>query len=131
MTRRLERVAKRIQQELGSLVPQLRHPEIGFITITKVEPSPDLRVAKVYVSVLPTRGHDDPKASLNALKHSSGFLQSNLGKIMRSKVTPELRFYLDESVARSAQMSELLTQARSTDADHVHDEADETDGEEA
>lgn len=117
MSRRLERVAKGIKQELSILVPQLRHPEIGFITITRVEPSADLRYAKVFVSVLPTRGHEDPQNSLAALTHSAGFLQANLGKIMRSKSTPELRFYLDDSAARSAKMSELLQQVRSTSGD--------------
>lgn len=118
MSRRLERVARRIQQELSTQLPQLKHPDIGFVTVTRVVPSPDLRQAKVYVSFLPTRQQSDPEKSLQALQHSHGFLQARLGPALKTRVTPELRFYLDDTSERAAHLEALIEEARASDPDH-------------
>jgi ribosome-binding factor A len=118
MSRRTERVNERIRQELAEAIPHLKHPEIGFVTITGVDVSPDLTVADVQVSVLPTREHDKPERSMHALEQSRGFLQSKVGDALKTRETPELRFHLDESAARAARVGNLIRQARDSDPDH-------------
>jgi ribosome-binding factor A len=120
MSRRVERVAERLRKDLATAINTLKHPEIGFVTVTGVRVSKDLRYADVQVSVLPTRGHEDPEDSLRALRHSSGFLQAQVGKNLRLRVTPELRFELDPLGGQSADVAALIREAREGDPDHVH-----------
>jgi|GEM_PF-1009507 len=119
MSRRLQRVAERIRQELGRLLPTLKHPELGFLTVTKVEITADLQQAKVYVSVLPTREHEDPERSMKALHRSAGFLRREVGDALGLRVSPELWFLRDESVERAAHMTRLIRDARASDADQT------------
>ncbi|MBN1257785.1 MAG: 30S ribosome-binding factor RbfA [Planctomycetes bacterium] len=129
MSRRLERVAKRIQQELSRAIPTMKNPDIGFVTITQVEVSPDLGIAKVYVSFLPTRGHEEPEKSIAALQHSEGFLRAKLSPALRLRILPKLNFYLDQSIARGAEMESLIREARASDLKHSHSENGEESSE--
>ena len=115
MSRRTERVAERIREDLGLLLPQLKNPDIGFVTFTGVEVTPDLSVAYVHVSVLPTAEHPDPEKSLAALRHSAGFLKGRIGRSLRLRVTPELRFLKDTTAEKEAGLSALIREARETD----------------
>ena len=107
---RLRRVADQIQRELsGLLQSQLKDPRVGMVTITGVEVSPDLAHAKIFFSTLgdaEALGH-----TLNGLKHAAGFLRSQLGKQLRLRVTPELRFLYDPSVEHGAHLSQLINAA--------------------
>jgi ribosome-binding factor A len=90
----------------GHITEDLKDPRIGFVTVTGVETSPDLRRARVYVSVL---GTDDQKEqALEGLRSSAGFLQSKVGEELRMKRTPTLEFHYDESIERGMRISELL-----------------------
>jgi ribosome-binding factor A len=121
MTRRTERVSQRIKQELAIAIQGLRNPDVGFVTVTKVEVSPDLRNAKVYVSVLPTKEVSDPDKCIWALQHSAGYLQGCIAGALKSKATPELKFYEDRSLVISQNMNKLIEEARATDSDHAAD----------
>lgn len=118
MNRRLERISSQLREELGLLLPLVKHPELGFVTFTHVDISPDLRNARVAVSVLPTQGHEDPEATLSALQHSASFLQHHIGKRLSLRVTPILTFVLDKSMAIQSSMETLIREARASDADH-------------
>ena len=106
-TRRQQRVAQELKQALGEILTQeLTDPRLGFMTVTRVETSPDLRSAKVYVSVL---GEDvDERRTLHGLEHARGHIQHSLGDKVVLRTTPVLRFVIDDSVKRSVRMSRLI-----------------------
>src|SRR3954447_17999801 len=90
----------------GHITEELKDPRIGFVTVTGVDTSPDLRHARVYVSVL---GSDEEKSeALEGLRSSAGFLQSKVGEQLRMKRTPTLEFQYDDSIDRGMRISELL-----------------------
>jgi ribosome-binding factor A len=103
---RMRRVNESIREVLSEAVPELKDPRIGFVTITGVETSPDLRHARVYVSVLgPERKR---RATLDALAAAHGVLQARIGRELRMKRTPQLAFEYDRSVAEGVRMSKLI-----------------------
>src|SRR5262249_7839520 len=104
---RMRRVNERIREVLGeAIATELKDPRIGFVTVTDVDTSPDLRAARVYVSVLGTE--EEREGSLAGLRSSHGFLQSKIAGAMRMKRTPTLTFEYDESVDRGDRISRLL-----------------------
>jgi ribosome-binding factor A len=106
-TARMRRVNEVIREVLGAAIAtELKDPRIGFVTVTSVETSPDLRAARVYVSVL---GSDDEReATLAGLRSSHGFLQGKIATEVRMKRTPTLSFHYDESIEKGIRMSRLL-----------------------
>ena len=104
---RMRRVNETIREVLGdAIAAELKDPRIGFVTVTEVDTSPDLRSARVYVSVL--GNEDDRERSLAGLRSSHGVLQAKIAGAMRLKRTPTLTFEYDESVERGARISRLL-----------------------
>ncbi len=103
----MRRVNEAVREVLsGHITDDLKDPRIGFVTVTGVDTSPDLRHARVYVSVL---GSDDEKQqALEGLRSSAGFLQSKVGEELRMKRTPTLEFHYDDSIDRGMRISELL-----------------------
>jgi ribosome-binding factor A len=104
---RMRRVNEAVREVLsGRLAEGLKDPRIGFVTVTAVETSPDLRHARVYVSVL---GDDaDRDRTLAGLTSSHGLLQAEIARELRMKRTPTLEFVYDESIDRGMRISELL-----------------------
>jgi ribosome-binding factor A len=104
---RLRRVDKAVLQVLSDAVAtDLKDPRVGFVTVTGVKTSPDLRHARVYVSVL---GDDAVReASLDGLRSAHGFLQRRVASELRLKHTPTLDFVYDDSVERGMRLSELI-----------------------
>ena len=86
----------------------LKDPRIGFITVTGVETSPDLRSAKVFVSVLGEQPERDD--ALAGLRSSAGFLQLQIGRELRMRRTPTLDFVYDDSVDKGMRITELLNE---------------------
>jgi ribosome-binding factor A len=103
----MRRVNEAVREVLsGHITEDLKDPRIGFVTVTGVETSPDLRHARVYVSVL---GSDAEKEeALEGLRSSAGFLQAKVGQELRMKRTPTLEFRYDDSIERGMRISELL-----------------------
>jgi ribosome-binding factor A len=85
---------------------EIQDPRVGFVTVTGVKTSPDLRHARVYVSVL----GDDPtrSVSLEGLQSAQGFLQARVAGALRLKHTPSLSFIYDESIDHGMRISELI-----------------------
>lgn len=113
-SRRQERVSKRIMQELVEAFRNLKNADLGFITVTRCEVSPDLRHAKVFVSVF---GDDERRdKTMEALRHNASRLKGMIGRPLGTKVVPTLHFEFDDTVANADAMSRLIRDARSTDA---------------
>jgi ribosome-binding factor A len=108
-TPRMRRVNEVIRQVLGDVIAtDLKDPRIGFVTVTDVDTSPDLRTARVYVSVL--GGESERDKALAGLRSSHGFLQGKIATELRMKRTPTLTFHYDDSVDRGVRISRLLDQ---------------------
>ncbi len=103
---RIGRINEEIQRELASLIPQVKDPRVtGMISVTAVETTPDLRYAKVYVSILDKEG---AKEVLKGLKSASGWLRRELGGALQLRYTPELSFVQDDSIDKGAHILEML-----------------------
>jgi ribosome-binding factor A len=104
---RPDRIADQIRAEVSSMIARdLHDPGLGFITITRVEVSPDLQHARVFYSAL-----GDPTARANsgkALDRASSFMRRQIGQRLRLRRSPELAFVFDESVAQQDRIEQLL-----------------------
>jgi ribosome-binding factor A len=103
----MRRVNEALREVLSVRIAEgLKDPRIGFVTVTAVETSPDLRHARVFVSVL---GNDEERNdTLVGLQRAHGVLQAEIGRVMHMKRTPELKFVYDETVERGMRINELL-----------------------
>ncbi len=117
---RAAKVAEAIKEEVSDILAnKMKDPRLGFVSVVKVEVSRDLRHAKVGVSVL---GDVDAKRNtLQALEQAVGFIRSELGRRLRLRHVPELKFRLDESIEEGVRIARLLEEMRGK-------KAEETDG---
>jgi ribosome-binding factor A len=104
---RMRRVNEAVREVLSMAIStELKDPRVGFVTVTGVDTSPDLRHARVFVSVL---GDDRHRAdTLDGLGSARGYLQGRVASELRLKHTPQLRFEYDESADRGMRITELL-----------------------
>ena len=103
---RIGRINEEIQRELASLIPNVKDPRVtGMISVTAVETTPDLRWAKVYVSML-----DKSSAAqvVKGLESAAGYLRRELGRALNLRYTPELLFVEDDSIDKGAHILEML-----------------------
>jgi len=115
-TARMRRVDEAIRQVIGDAVAgDLKDPRIGFLTVTDVRTSPDLRHARVYVSVLGASGGPsvaaEREATLEGLRSAHGYLQGRVGSELRLKRTPALEFHYDDTSDRAMRVEELLDES--------------------
>src|SRR6266571_782133 len=116
MSERMRRVNESIRQVLSEGVGQLKDPRIGFVTVTGVETTPDLRTARVFVSVLGAERKQ--RQTLEGLQAAHAVLQGRLARELRMKRTPQLAFEYDPSVERGVRMTQLIDElAPDDDAD--------------
>ena len=108
-SRRVLKVAEAIREVVSmAILTELNDPRISNVTVTFVEVTPDLRQAKVHVSI---RGDEtEQKLSLRGLQHAAGFLQQKISQRIDTRYTPRIRFELDMGVKRSMEMTQLLDQ---------------------
>ena len=107
---RIGRINEEIQRELAALFRTVKDPRVhGLVSITHVETTPDLRYAKVYVSVL---DKSDVKEVIKGLKSAGGYLRRELGRALSLRYTPELQFFLDESIAHGAHILDMLSHVK-------------------
>jgi ribosome-binding factor A len=102
----MRRVNESVRQVLSEAVGELKDPRIGFVTVTGVETSPDLRHARVYVSVFGTE--ESRRGTLAGLEAAHGVLQARLARELRMKRTPQLAFEYDPTVERGVRMTQLI-----------------------
>ena len=106
MSGRMRRVNASMREVLSEAIGTLKDPRIGFVTVTGVETSPDLRYAKVFVSVLGSERKRE--RTLAGLASAHGVLQAHLASELRLKRTPLLAFEYDPTVERGVRMSQLI-----------------------
>ena len=104
---RIGRINEEIQKELSNLIRNLKDPRVQdtMISITRVEATPDLRYAKVFVSFLQ---EDRAAGALKGLKSAGGYLRRELGRSLQLRYTPELVWELDDSITYGAKMLKLI-----------------------
>ena len=105
---RIGRINEEIQRELASLLRELKDPRVHktMLSITRVETTPDLRYAKVYVSLL---DEEYTRETLAGLKSSSGYLRRELGRNLQLRYTPELQWQADDSITHGAHIPDILS----------------------
>ena len=137
---RLQRVGDQIQRDLATLIQmELNDPRVGMVSITGVDVSRDLALAKIYVTVLNSLGDDSEVNSetlahpgdlekleiednVKALNKASGYLRTLLARRLKLRVIPKLQFIYDGSVERGRQLSNLIDDALAADREqHQHD----------
>ena len=103
---RIGRINEEIQRELASLIPNVKDPRVtGMISVTAVDTTPDLRYAKIYISVL---DKSDSAQVLKGLTSASGWLRRELGRALQLRYTPELTFVRDDSIDKGAHILDML-----------------------
>ena len=107
---RTRRVGEQLQRELAILIQQeVKDPRVGMITVSGAEVSKDFAHAKVFITAL--NEQQSHKETIDALQHASGFLQYELGKRLKLRTIPRLKFVYDESIERGTNLSALIDSA--------------------
>ena len=107
--RRPERISEQIKEEVSLIIAgEMSDPRIGFVTVTDAKVSPDLRHAKIHVSILGSE--EEVAQSLQALNRASGFIRHQLGAALRIRRIPELHFAFDDTIRTAARIEEILTE---------------------
>lgn len=108
-SRRVERVSDLIKQQVSNIISNdLKDPRVGFVTVTSVDLSRDLRHAKVYISVMGS--DEDRERTMEALNRASGFMRTSLGNKIRIRHIPELLFRYDDSYEYAARIAVVMKQ---------------------
>lgn len=112
--KRNERLADLLKEEISYIIQtELKDPRVGFVTITHVEVSEDLRHARVYVSIL--GGQKEIEASAIGLGSAQGFIRGKIGQRLKLRYVPEIAFKLDQSGSYGARIEELLARLKDID----------------
>jgi len=110
---RLDRVRNVLRQATSEILGRVKDPRVGFVTVTDVEITPDLRHAKVFVSIM---GDEAQRAeALKGLDSARGFVRRELHKDVSLRYIPDIAFFRDESLDRGMRVNELLAEARRVD----------------
>ena len=116
---RIGRINEEIQRELSELLRSVKDPRVhGLVSIVRVDTTPDLHYAKVYVSVL---NKEDGKEVLKGLRSAGGYLRRELGRALSLRHTPELLFQEDDSIDKGAHILQLLNDIERKEAGNHHD----------
>lgn len=131
-SRRLAKAAEAIRESVSSTILfELKDPRVKNVTVLRAEAAPDLRTAKVYISVMGTV--KEQRLCLHGLESARGFIQAKLADRLQTRYTPVLKFILDPSVKRSIEASRLLRDvlapASSSDTDELVDASEAEDDE--
>ena len=106
---RTDRVAQQIQKEIAVILQrEIKDPRLGMVTVSAVEVSRDLSYAKVFITVLNTSDEDKTKQSAAILNEATGYIRSLLGKRIRARIMPELKFVIDNSLMEGMRISNLV-----------------------
>jgi ribosome-binding factor A len=124
---RTDRVGQQIQKEIAIiLMREIKDPRLSMTTVSAVEVTRDLAYAKVFVTFFNDNA-EDIKASLEVLADAEGYIRSLLGKRLRARIMPHLRFVYDSSMSEGVRMSALVDQAVASDKSADTQVNDETD----
>lgn len=108
---RVRKVEIAIQKELGEILQrEIKDPRIGFVTVTKVKVTPDLRIANIYISIYDS--DEEKEQSIKGLESAKKYIRSLLGKRLDLKFTPEIKFFFDESIEEGIRISKLISEIK-------------------
>ena len=110
---KIGRITSDIKVTLSELFREIKDPRVGFVTVTRVSVTPDLRSAKVFVSLMGTE--DEMASSWLGLNRALGFLRREVGRRVRLRYTPELSLAIDDTMAYSARIQKLLREISAED----------------
>lgn len=120
---RADRVAHELQKEVAIILQQeVKDPRIGMVTVSDVEISSDLAYAKIFVTFLFDEDESVVERGLEGLNQASGYIRNLVGKAMRLRIVPELRFIYDESLVEGMRMASIVNEAVSKDKEKSHEE---------
>ena len=121
--KRSDRVAQELKKEVAvSLQREVKDPRIGMVTVSDVEVSRDLAYAKIFVTFLFDNDQEAINQGMKGLEKASPYIRSLVGKAMRLRIVPELRFIYDESLVEGMRMSNLVSNViREDEAKHKED----------
>jgi len=127
--KRTDRIAEQMQRDLAELIrTSLKDPRIGMITVNSVDVARDLGYAEVYVTLLTVddldADSDQVKLTIKILNGAAGFLRTELGRMIKLRKIPQLRFHFDASVRRGRQLDQLISKARKSDVELGIDDTD-------
>tara|TARA_R110001592_G_scaffold359369_2_gene665917 strand:+ start:26022 stop:26444 length:423 start_codon:yes stop_codon:yes gene_type:complete len=127
--KRTDRIAEQMQRDLAELIrTSLKDPRIGMITVNSVDVARDLGYAEVYVTLLTVEDldadSDQVKLTIKTLNGAAGFLRTELGRMIKLRKIPQLRFHFDASVKRGRQLDQLISKARKIDVEQGHEDPD-------
>ncbi|MDP3791174.1 MAG: 30S ribosome-binding factor RbfA [Candidatus Omnitrophota bacterium] len=126
---RPERVQEALRQEISKIViDQIKDPRIGFITITKVEVTDDLRYAKVYFSVFGEKKHKE--LALKGLNSAKGFIRGQIADRVKLRLVPDISFRIDESLEHTKEIYDLLDRIKKEKKGNRNEGSDRSDKEE-
>lgn len=127
--RRPERLAEQIREEVSLILAgEVEDPRVGFVTVTDAKVTPDLRHAKIFVSVLGTDA--EIAESLKALNHASGYVRSQLGAVLRIRRVPDLHFVHDDTVRTATRIEEILSEEVEKARERERDQSPDVEGDE-
>lgn len=123
---RTQRVADFLKQEISQIIQrEVRDPRVGMTSVTDVEVARDLSYAKVFVTILGVNNEVEAKPAIDVLNNASGFLRTQVSKVMSARTTPKLRFVFDKSISRGAQMTKLIDDVVAIDREHARQRGDD------
>jgi len=126
---RTDRVAQQIQKEIAVILQrEIKDPRLGMVTVSAVEVSRDLSYAKIFITVFNTQDEDAAKQSAKVLNEATGYIRSLLGKRIRARIMPELKFVVDNSLMEGMRISNLVDSIiREDNAKHVDEDLESVD----
>ena len=125
---RTDRVSQSIQKEIAQILQrEIKDPRLGFVTVSAVEVSRDLSYAKIFITILDQKDEDSGKQSIAILNDATGYIRSILGKRIRARIMPELKFVLDTSFMDGMRISNLVETAVRKDNERRGEDSTDTD----
>ncbi|NOR43696.1 MAG: 30S ribosome-binding factor RbfA [Gammaproteobacteria bacterium] len=120
---RSDRMAEQLRRELAEIVrDEIKDPRLGFVSFTEVRMSRDLSHAVIYCSLL---NSEKQQEAIDVLNRAVGFIRKEIGRRIRARIVPTLKFTIDESVERGVEMDDLISKAISRDKKNSIDEESE------
>ncbi|RKZ66145.1 MAG: 30S ribosome-binding factor RbfA [Gammaproteobacteria bacterium] len=120
---RSDRMAEQLRRELAEIVrDEIKDPRLGFVSFTEVRMSRDLSHAVIYCSIF---NSEKQQEAIDVLNRAVGFIRKEIGRRIRARIVPTLKFTIDESVTRGAEMDDLISKAIGRDKKNSIDEESE------
>lgn len=122
--KRTDRIAEQLQKELAQIIQfEIKDPRLGMVTVNDVQISRDLSFANVYITVLGKDSAEEAKEDLGVLNRAAGFLRREIGKAVKLRIVPQLKFDYDSSLVRGRKLSSLIEEAVAADKSRIASDA--------